>query len=174
MMVKWPGKIKPGQVSNEIISMEDWLPTFVAAAGDSNIKEKLLKGHKAGDMTYKVHLDGYNMIPYFTGQVKEGPREEMYYFTDGGSLSSFRYQDWKLMFSTGSEMYLGEEAKERFVFQPGPIFANIVLADEVNRAPAKVQAPLLEAMRFEITDLRTSHIQGACRLSQGGRLVMKP
>jgi len=60
MMVKWPGKIKPGQVSNEIISMEDWLPTFLAAAGDSKIKEKLLKGHKAGKTTYKVHLDGYN------------------------------------------------------------------------------------------------------------------
>ena len=99
MMVKWPGKIKPGQVSNEIISMEDWLPTLVAAAGDPNIKRKLLKGHKAGNKKFKVHLDGYNFLPYFTGQVKKGPREEMYYFTDGGSLSAFRYNDWKLMFS---------------------------------------------------------------------------
>lgn len=99
MMVKWPGKIKPGQVSNEIISMEDWLPTLVAAAGDPNIKEKLLKGHKAGNKKFKVHLDGYNFLPYFTGQIKNGPREEMFYFTDGGSLSAFRYQDWKLMFS---------------------------------------------------------------------------
>jgi arylsulfatase len=99
MMVKWPGKIKPGQVSNEIVSMEDWLPTLLAAAGDSNIKEKLLKGHKAGDMTYKVHLDGYNMLPYFTGKVKEGPRKEMFYFTDDGQLSALRYGDWKLMFS---------------------------------------------------------------------------
>jgi arylsulfatase len=99
MMVKWPGKIKPGQVSNEIISQEDWLPTLLAVAGDSNIKEKLLKGHRAGDMTYKVHLDGYNMLPYFTGQVKEGPRKEMFYFTDDGQLSALRYGDWKLMFS---------------------------------------------------------------------------
>jgi arylsulfatase len=99
MMVKWPGKIKPGQVSNEIVSMEDWLPTLLAAAGDSNIKEKLLKGHKAGDMTYKVHLDGYNMLPYFTGKVKEGPRKEMFYFTDDGQLSALRYGDWKLVFS---------------------------------------------------------------------------
>jgi arylsulfatase len=99
MMVKWPGKIKPGQVSNEIISLEDWLPTLVAAAGDDKIKEKLLKGHKAGNKKFKVHLDGYNFLPYFTGQVKKGPREEMFYFTDGGSLSAIRYQDWKLMFS---------------------------------------------------------------------------
>ena len=63
MLVRWPGKIKPGQVSNEIISLEDWLPTIVAAAGDPDIKEKLLEGHKVGDMTYKVHLDGYNMLP---------------------------------------------------------------------------------------------------------------
>ncbi len=99
MMVKWPGKIKPGQVSNEIVSMEDWMPTLLAAAGDSDIKEKLLKGHKAGNITYKVHLDGYNMLPYFTGQVKEGPRKEMFYFTDDGSLSALRYGQWKLMFT---------------------------------------------------------------------------
>jgi len=99
MLVKWPGKIKPGQVSNEIISQEDWLPTFVAAAGDTQIKEKLLKGYKAGGKTFKNHLDGYNMLPYFTGEVKEGPRKEMFYFTDDGSLSALRYGDWKLMFS---------------------------------------------------------------------------
>jgi len=99
MMVKWPGKIKPGQVSNEIISMEDWLPTFLAAAGDPKITEKLVKGHKAGKMKYKVHLDGYNLLPYLTGQEKDGPRKEMFYFTDDGSLSALRYSDWKLMFS---------------------------------------------------------------------------
>ncbi|MEH6579486.1 MAG: arylsulfatase [Amphritea sp.] len=99
MMVKWPGKIKPGQVSNEIISVEDWLPTLLAVAGDSDIKKKLLNGHKAGGKTFKNHLDGYNMLPYFTGEVSEGPRKEMFYFTDDGSLSALRYGDWKLMFS---------------------------------------------------------------------------
>ena len=79
--------------------MEDWMPTLVAAAGDPDIKEKLLKGHRAGDTTFKVHLDGYNMLPYFTGQVKEAPRKEMFYFTDDGSLSALRYGQWKLMFS---------------------------------------------------------------------------
>jgi arylsulfatase len=99
MMVRWPGKIKPGQVSNEIISLEDWMPTLLAVAGDTNIKEKLLKGHSAGDMTYKVHLDGYNMLPYFTGETDESPRKEMFYFTDDGQLSALRYGQWKMMFS---------------------------------------------------------------------------
>ena len=99
MMVKWPGKIKPAQVSNEIVSMEDWMPTLLAVAGDTDVKAKLLKGHKAGEMTYKVHLDGYNMLPYLTGKEEKGPRREMFYFTDDGSLSALRYGDWKLMFT---------------------------------------------------------------------------
>ncbi len=99
MMVKWPGKIAPGQVSNEIISMEDWLPTFLAAAGEPDVKNKLLKGHRAIGRRYNVHLDGYNMLPNFTGQVEEGPRKEMFYFTDDGELSALRYGQWKVMFS---------------------------------------------------------------------------
>ena len=99
MMVKWPGKIKPGQVSNEIISMEDWMPTLLAAAGDTDIKKKLLKGHKAGGKSFNVHLDGYNFLPYFTGKEKQGPREEMFYFTDDGQLSALRFKQWKMMFS---------------------------------------------------------------------------
>jgi len=98
MIVRWPGKIKPGQISNEIISLEDWLPTLVAAAGEPNIKEKLLKGHKAGDRTYKVHIDGYNFLPYLTGKEEKGPRKDMFYFTDDGSFSALRYGDWKLLF----------------------------------------------------------------------------
>jgi arylsulfatase len=99
MMVRWPGQIEAGTVSNEIIAMMDWLPTFVAAAGDPNIKEKLLQGYTAGDKTFKVHLDGYNFLPYMTGQASAGPREEFFYFTDDGSLSALRYRDWKVMFS---------------------------------------------------------------------------
>ncbi len=99
MMIKWPGKIKAGQISNEIISQEDWLPTLVAAAGNDGIKEQLLKGHRAGDRSYKVHLDGYNMLPYLTGKEEEGRRKEMFYFTDDGSLSALRYGQWKLMFT---------------------------------------------------------------------------
>ena len=99
MMVKWPGKIKPGQVSNGIISMEDWLPTLLAAAGEPDIKSKLLKGHKAGPKKFNVHLDGYNMLPYWTGEETESPRKEMFYFTDDGQLSALRYGQWKVMFT---------------------------------------------------------------------------
>ena len=99
MMVKWPGKIEPHQVSNEIVSMEDWLPTFLAAAGDPDIKDKLLKGHRVDGTKFKVHLDGYNLLPYLTGEVEKSPRKEMFYFTDDGQLSALRYNDWKMMFS---------------------------------------------------------------------------
>lgn len=97
-LVKWPAKIKPGQVSNEIISGEDWLPTFLAAAGEPNIKEKLLKGHKANGKNFNVHLDGYNMLPLLTGEVTEGPRNEIFYFDDDGNLNAFRYKRWKMHF----------------------------------------------------------------------------
>lgn len=97
-LIKWPGKIKPGQVSNEIISGEDWLPTFLAAAGETDVKEKLLKGHSANGKNFKVHLDGYNMLPYLTGEVDESPRKEKYYFDDDGGLNAFRYAKWKIHF----------------------------------------------------------------------------
>ena len=74
-------------------------PHWLLWQGDPDIKTKLLTGHQVGDMNYTVHLDGYNMLPYFTGKVKEGPRKEMFYFTDDGSLSALRYGDWKLMFT---------------------------------------------------------------------------
>ncbi len=99
MMVKWPGKIKPHQVSNEIISMEDWMPTLLAVAGETDIKGKLLKGHEANGKTFNVHLDGHNLLPYLTGQEKKSPRVEMFYFTDDGQLSALRYGQWKMMFS---------------------------------------------------------------------------
>ena len=78
-MVRWPGKIKPGQVSNEIVAHHDWLPTILAMAGDAEVKDKLLKGYKVGDMTYKVHLDGDNLVPYLTGQTEKSPRESFIY-----------------------------------------------------------------------------------------------
>ena len=99
MMVRWPGKIAQGQISNEIISQQDWLPTLVAAVGNPNIKEELLAGTSLGGKNYKVHLDGYNFLPYLTGQEENGPRKEMFYFTDDGSLSALRFNDWKLNFT---------------------------------------------------------------------------
>ncbi|MFP2924367.1 arylsulfatase [Pyxidicoccus sp. 3LG] len=96
--VRWPGKIEAGSTSNEIVSHLDWLPTLLAAAGAPDIKERLLKGHKAGSKTFKVHLDGYNLLPYLTGQEPKSPREEFFYFSDDGDLVALRYDNWKQVF----------------------------------------------------------------------------
>ncbi|MDR7134321.1 arylsulfatase [Lysobacter niastensis] len=93
--MRWPGKIKPGSVLNGIVSHIDMLPTFLAAAGDPDITAKLLKGYKVGSMTYKVHLDGYNQIPYLTGEAKESPRNEIMYFSDDGDVMAVRVGDYK-------------------------------------------------------------------------------
>jgi arylsulfatase A-like enzyme len=100
LVVKWPGTIKPGSTVNEIIAGEDFVPTLLAAAGDPDAKDKLLKGMKVGDKTFKTHLDGYNFMPYFRGEAKEGPRKEFFYFSDDGDLLALRYQDWKASFKT--------------------------------------------------------------------------
>jgi arylsulfatase len=100
MMVKWPGRIEAGQISTNIIEMTDWLPTLLAAAGNPNVKQQLLDGYQVGDKNFNVHLDGYNMVPLFTGETDVNPRNEKFYFTDDGSLSALRYNDWKLMFTT--------------------------------------------------------------------------
>jgi len=98
-MVRWPGKIKPGSVTNEIVHHMDWMPTFLAAAGETNIKEKLKKGgFQAIGRSYKVHLDGYNILPLLTGETDKSPREEIFYFSDDGDLTALRYADWKLIF----------------------------------------------------------------------------
>jgi arylsulfatase len=97
-MVRWPGKIKPGSVSNEIVSHMDWLPTFLAIAGEPDIKEKLKTGHKAGNKTFKVHLDGYDLLPYLTGREETSPRPGFFYFSDDGDLTALRYDHWKLVF----------------------------------------------------------------------------
>jgi arylsulfatase len=98
-MIKWPGHIKPGSVSNEIVAHLDWAPTLLAAAGVPDVKEQLLKGMKVGDTTFKVHLDGYNLLPYLTGQTTKSPREEFFYFNDDGGLDALRYDNWKIVFS---------------------------------------------------------------------------
>jgi hypothetical protein len=85
---------------NDIMAAEDWLPTLVAAAGEPEIKEKLLTGYKAGDKTFKNHLDGYNFLPFFKGEVAEGPRHEFFYFSDNADLMAVRYNAWKITFKT--------------------------------------------------------------------------
>ena len=97
-MVRWPGHIAPGSVSNEIMHHMDWLPTFVAAAGDPDVKTKLLTSHKAAGKDFKVHLDGYNFLDHLTGKTETGPRDEVFYFSDDGDLTALRWRDWKAVF----------------------------------------------------------------------------
>ena len=85
-------------VSNEIVQHHDWLPTFLAAAGEPDIVEKLKAGHTIGDTTYKVHIDGYNLLPYLTGEVDESPRKGMVYFSDDGDVLALRFDNWKVVF----------------------------------------------------------------------------
>jgi arylsulfatase len=98
LVVRWPGKIKPGQVSTEIVQHHDWLPTFVAMAGEPDIVEKLKRGYKAIGRTYKNHIDGYNLLPYLTGKAKESPRKLFFYFSDDGDVLAIRYDNWKIVF----------------------------------------------------------------------------
>jgi arylsulfatase len=97
-MIRWPSKITAGAVSNEIIQHHDWLPTFLAAAGDEDIVEKLKAGHDIGGTTYKVHIDGYNLLPYLTGETEKSPRQGFIYFSDDGDVLGLRYDNWKLVF----------------------------------------------------------------------------
>jgi arylsulfatase len=96
--IRWPGKIKAGTVLNGIVCHQDMLPTFVAAAGDPDVNKKLLKGYKAGDKTFKVHIDGVNQLPYLTGEVKESPRTSFFYVSDDGGIMAVRAGDYKLSF----------------------------------------------------------------------------
>jgi arylsulfatase len=106
-MISWPGQIKGNRISNEIISLEDCLPTLLAAAGEDTIKESLLKGHQAGDKNFKVHLDGYNFLPYLKGEVESGPRDSFFAFVDDGSLGAVRYKAFKFHFSTQTNDGIG-------------------------------------------------------------------
>jgi arylsulfatase len=99
MMVRWPGVIKPGTQYNEVISLIDWFPTLCAAAGIPDVKERMKSGFQAGNKTFKVHLDGYNFMPFFKGDEKQGPRDTVLYFDQGGNLNALRWNDWKLTFA---------------------------------------------------------------------------
>jgi arylsulfatase A-like enzyme len=96
--IRWPGVIEPGTIYNDVLAHEDMLPTLLAAAGVPDIKEKLLAGYTANGTTYKVHLDGYNLLPYLKGEVEESPRKEFIYWTDDGQIAGLRYGNWKLVF----------------------------------------------------------------------------
>jgi arylsulfatase len=98
LIAKWPGVIKPGTEINDMIA-HNWMPTLAAAAGEPDIKAKLLKGYQASSKTFKVHLDGDNFLPYFKGEVTKGPREEYFFFDQSGNLNAVRWNDWKVHFA---------------------------------------------------------------------------
>src|SRR5262245_5553063 len=98
LIVRWPGKIDAGKVSNSIVQHHDWLPTFLAMAGEPDVVEKLKKGHKANGKTFKNHIDGFNLLPYLTGQEEKGPRNFFFYFSDDGDMLGLRFDNWKLVF----------------------------------------------------------------------------
>jgi arylsulfatase len=99
-MIRWPGRIRPGVVSNEIVSGLDWSPTLLAAAGDPGVTEKPLKGWApvAGGQSFKNHLDGFNLLPYLEGREPKGPRRDFFFFNDDGELVAVRYDNWKFVF----------------------------------------------------------------------------
>ena len=96
--VRWPGKVAAGSVANGIVQHHDWLPTFMAMAGAPDVIDKLEKGYRAMGRTYKNHIDGFNLLPYLTGQVKESPRNLFMYFSDDGDVLGMRYDNWKIVF----------------------------------------------------------------------------
>jgi len=124
MLAKWPGVINPGTIVNDIMAMEDWLPTLLAAAGDPDMKDKLLKGLKVGDKTFKTHLDGYNFMPYFQGKVPAGPRREFFYFSNTADLMAMRYDEWKVSFKT-------------------------IRGNLFNGSPSSTQAPIVTNLRMD-------------------------
>ncbi|EPA92930.1 arylsulfatase [Pseudomonas umsongensis] len=97
-MIRWPGHVKPGEVSTQMFSGLDWFPTLLAAVGDTDIKDRLLKGADVGGKNFKVHLDGYNQLDYLTGKTDKSARNEFFYFSDDGQLVNMRMGDWKIVY----------------------------------------------------------------------------
>lgn len=98
-LARWPGQFPAGKVLNGIVSHQDWLPTFMALVGEPDIADKLVRGHQAGDKTFRVHIDGFNMLPYLTGEVDESPREYFGYVNDDGGIVGIRWGDYKAVFA---------------------------------------------------------------------------
>jgi arylsulfatase len=132
-LMRWPGVVKPGTVYNDMFAHEDLIPTFAAAGGDPGVVERCKKGCQAGNKTFKVHLDGYNLMPFFKGEVKESPRKEFLYWNDDGALVALRLNEWKLSFKeqehTGLDVWLKEFTNLR-----GPLIYNL-RADLFERGP---------------------------------------
>ncbi len=123
--VRWPGRIEAGSVTNEIVHHMDWLPTFAAMAGDTDVKERLLGGTQLGARSYKVHLDGYNILPLLTGETDKSPRNEIFYFSDDGDLTALRFRDWKVIFMEQRAEATFQAWREPFVLLRAPLLVNL-------------------------------------------------
>jgi arylsulfatase len=122
--VRYPGKIPAGVTLNGIVSHEDWLPTFAALAGDTDVKERLLKGTTINGRTYKNYIDGYNQLDYLYGKVKQSPRNEFWYVNDDGQVVAARYGDWKVVFLENRGEAFGVW-REPFVELRAPLLFNL-------------------------------------------------
>jgi arylsulfatase len=135
-MARWPGKIPAGSISNQIVHHMDWLPTFAAAAGKDDIKEDLLDGYTSSALgrDYKVHLDGYNVLPHLMGETDDSGRREIFYFSDDGDLTALRYDQWKLIFMEQKATGTFRVWMEPFVPLRVPLILNL-RRDPYERAP---------------------------------------
>ena len=135
-LIRWPGVIKPGTIFNQFFAHEDLIPTFAAAAGNANIVEQCMKTCQLGSSSYHVHLDGYNLMPFFKGEVKESPRKEFLYWSDDGDLFAIRVLDWKIAFfeqyHEGIGVWQGEYTKLRV-----PMLYNL-RSDPFERGPESI------------------------------------
>jgi arylsulfatase len=133
MCIRWPGVIRPGQIINDVCAHEDLIPTFAAAAGEPDLVAKVLKGYTANGKNFKVHLDGYNLLPFFKGEVKESPRKEFLYWSDDGELLAIRVNQWKVAFKeqehTGLDVW-----KREFTSLRAPNMYNL-RSDPFERGP---------------------------------------
>jgi arylsulfatase len=125
MIVRWPGRIRAGSISNEIVQHHDWLPTFLDMAGAVDVVDKLKKGYKAIGRTYRNHIDGMSLLPYLTGQQKNGPRNFFFYFSDDGDMLAIRMDNWKIVFM--EQRTLGTLAvwRDPFVRLRAPLILNL-------------------------------------------------
>ena len=180
-MIRWPGKIPAGVVSNEIVQHHDWLPTFLAAAGEPDIVEKLKAGHTIGDTTYKVHIDGYNLLPYLTGEVDESPRKGMVYFSDDGDVLALRFDNWKVVFMEQRVQGTLQIWAEPFVALRVPKLYNLRI-DPFERADITsntyydwlVDQPLHHAGRHHPRRAVPRHVPGVPAAPEGGELHDRP
>ena len=162
LLVRWPGQIKAGSISNEIVQHHDWLPTFLALAGAPDVVDKLKKGYRAIGRTYKNHIDGFNLLPYLTGKEKESPRKFFFYFSDDGDMLGMRYDNWKIVFM--------EQRLQGTLGVWAEPFVRLRLAEDIQppHRPVRVRARHLELVLRLDDPQRLLHLRGA-----GGRRAVR-